>query len=99
MDDLSVALKWLAQASIILGGVLSIYWFQYTDEGKNFWSTKIKNLNMEKLNENEQEVSPSKLRGIITVIKNGSLLLKVWLFLYSIFFASMIIMALIAVTT
>lgn len=95
LDNFLVILSWISQSSIIIGGVLSVYWFQYTEEGKKFWRTKIKNLNMKELNDEEQGVSPSKIHAI----KNGSLLLKLWLLLYLVFFTSIVTMVLIAITT
>ncbi len=92
MGNIITILKWLSQGSILLGGVLSIYWLQFTVEGKGFWREKINNMK----NEEEQETWSPKKDKIIDKIKHGSLLLKLWLLLYTIFFACIFAMIFIA---
>ncbi|MGP4039570.1 hypothetical protein ACTWP4_06680 [Gracilibacillus sp. D59] len=99
MDNLKLIIFLVSISSIVLGGTLSVYWFQFTDEGKKFWRTKIKRLNMEELQEEEKEVTYSNLRGLIRIIINGSILLKLWLFFYAMFFLSVVAMVLFAVLT
>jgi len=99
MDTLLLILKYLAQGSIILGGVLWIYWFQFTEEANKLWRTKLKNLNMQELDEKEREVDSKNLSDVIQVIKNGSALLKIAFILTNVFFASMAVMIIIVIVT
>lgn len=99
MDNLKLLIFLVSISSIVLGGSLCLYWFQFTEEGKKFWRTKMKNLNMQELDEQEKEVHISKLSDLIRVIKNGSTLLKLWVFFDAIFFLSIVAMVLFAVFT
>ncbi|WP_163538423.1 hypothetical protein [Gracilibacillus sp. YIM 98692] len=99
MDSLKLIIFLISISSIVLAGTLSVYWFQFTDEGKKFWRTKIKRINMEELQEEEKAVTFSDLRGLIKVIKSSSTLLKLWLFFYALFFLSLVAMVLFAALT
>lgn len=99
MDSLKLIIFLISIGSSILAGALSVYWFQFTDEGKKFWRTKIKRLNMEELQEEEKEVTFSNLSGLIKIIKKSSTLLKLWLFFYAMFFLSIVAMILFSILT
>lgn len=94
MDNFIPILKWLSQGSILLGGSLSIYWFQFTEEGKRFWNKKINNMKSEE----EYKAWTTRKDKLTKVIKHGSILLKLWLLLYSIFLASIAALVFISLT-
>lgn len=99
MDNFVLILSYCQQLSIILGGILLLYWRVFREEGKNFWSVvKIKNLSGGILNEEEEKINASNLREFVNVIKNGSKLLKCWLMLFGVYFLSFFITLIIAIT-
>lgn len=80
-----------------LAALLMIYWRLFTEEGKKFLRTKIKNLNFEPLDEEEKAVNISKFTDLKNVIKSGSNLLKVGLILWAFYFMSNFVMILYAI--
>ncbi|REJ11040.1 hypothetical protein [Halobacillus trueperi] len=96
MDAFLFILKYLMQGSLIIGGALLTYWFQYTDEGKRNWERKIKRLNGETSGRKGQGGSMKKARDIIRFLKEVSLLLKISLSLFGIFFVSLLLMGVVA---
>lgn len=92
MDAFLFILKYLMQGSLIIGGALLTYWFQYTDEGKKHWERKIKRLNGERSGRKGQGGSKKKARDITRFLKEGSLLLKISLSLFGIFLVSLLLM-------
>lgn len=76
-----------------------MYWFLFTDEGKRFWRTKLKNLNMQPLDEEEKEIHPKGLKDFTRIIQNSSILLKLALGSWGVFFITFIMMILYAILT
>ncbi|MBX0356872.1 hypothetical protein [Halobacillus sp. Nhm2S1] len=92
MDTFLIILNYLMQGSLVIGGALLIYWFQYTEEGKRHWERKIKRLN-DKTTSRKGGGGPVKKTGnIIRFLKEQSLLLNVSLYLLMIFFVSLLLM-------
>ncbi|WLR51869.1 hypothetical protein LC040_02875 [Bacillus tianshenii] len=86
MDSFTLVLKYVAQGSLIIGGVLLVYWLQFTEEGKRAWDRKIKNLSSPEVEHRSN-------------LKNGSILLKAWLTLFGVFFLSIVGLIMIALFT